>query len=51
MSANTGICAIGAVAAVVVPTYFLINKWAQGGAFRNDDARIDGKIVIITGGF
>lgn len=51
MSVNTGYCAVGAVAAVAVPTYFLINKWAQGGVYRNNDARIDGKIVIITGEF
>lgn len=49
MSANTGAYAIGAVAAVAVPTYFLITKWAQGGVYTNNDARIDGKIVIITG--
>lgn len=49
MSANIATYAVGAVAAVAVPTYFLINNWAQGGVFRDNDARIDGKVVIITG--
>lgn len=49
MSANVAAYAVGAVAAVAVPTYFLVNNWAQGGVFRDNDARIDGKIVIITG--
>ncbi|XP_037040300.1 retinol dehydrogenase 12-like [Bradysia coprophila] len=37
-----------ATAAVAVPVFFLINRWARGGQF-NKDVRIDGKIVIITG--
>lgn len=53
MSANTEFGAIGAAvaAAIVVPIYFLFNKWIQGGVYRNDNARIDGKVVIITGRF
>lgn len=38
-----------ATAAVAVPAYFLISRWAQGGQFKKDKVRIDGKIVIITG--
>lgn len=49
MSGNIAAYAVGAVAAVSVPAYFLVNKWAQGGVYRDNDARIDGKIVIITG--
>lgn len=49
MNAETGAYAVGAVAAVAVPSYFFINKWAQGGVYNDNDARIDGKVVIITG--
>lgn len=49
MNPETGVYAIGAVAAVAVPTYFLVIKWAQGGVYNDNDARIDGKVVIITG--
>lgn len=49
MNANMGTYAVGAVAAVCLPAYFLINRWAQGGVYSNNDARIDGKVVIITG--
>lgn len=38
-----------ATSAVAVPAYFLVSRWAQGGQFKKDDVRIDGKIVIITG--
>ncbi|KAJ6643777.1 Retinol dehydrogenase 12 [Pseudolycoriella hygida] len=40
---------IVATAAIAVPIYVLVSRWAQGGQFRKDDVRIDGKIVIITG--
>lgn len=45
---NVGSYAIAA-GAVAVPAYFLVNHWAQGGQFKKDDLRIDGKVVIITG--
>lgn len=38
-----------ATTAVAVPAYFLVSRWAQGGQFKRDDLRIDGKVVIITG--
>lgn len=38
-----------ATTAVAVPVYFLVSRWAQGGQFKKDDVRIDGKVVIITG--
>ncbi len=38
-----------ASAAIAVPTYFLVSRWAQGGQFKKDDIRIDGKVVIVTG--
>lgn len=50
MNAGTGACAVGAVAAVTVPTYFLINKWAQGAVYNDNSSKINGKVVIITGG-
>lgn len=39
-------------AATIVPaiSIFLIRRWSQGGQFQHDDLKIDGKIVIITGG-
>lgn len=27
----------------------MFSRWAQGGAFKKDDVRIDGKVVVITG--
>lgn len=48
MNAETVAYAVGAVGAV--PTYFLINKWAQGAVYNDNDTRMDGKVVIITGG-
>lgn len=27
-----------------------MKKWAQGGQYKKDDVRIDGKVVVITGG-
>lgn len=47
MSENLGICAVAAAA--VVPAYFLVHRWAQGGQFRKNDVRIDGQICVITG--
>lgn len=47
MGDNLGVCAM--VAAAAVPALFLVNRWAQGGQFKKNDVRIDGKIVIITG--
>lgn len=47
MGDNLGIYAM--VAAAAVPTCYLIHRWAQGGQFKKDDVRIDGKVVIITG--
>lgn len=47
MSDNLTTCAITAAAAV--PVYMLVTRWAQGGQFKKDDVRIDGKVVIITG--
>lgn len=44
---NLGYCAMAA--ATVIPAGYLINRWAQGGQFKKDDVRIDGKVVIITG--
>lgn len=38
-----------ATVAVAVSAYFLVSRWAQGGQFKKDEIRIDGKIVIITG--
>lgn len=38
-----------ATTSVAVPAYFLVSRWAQGGQFKKDDLRIDGKVVIITG--
>lgn len=35
--------------ATAVPAYYLVSRWAQGGQFKKDDARIDGKVVVITG--
>lgn len=49
MNVETGAYAVGAVAAAAVPTYILVHKWAQGGVYNDNDARIDGKVVIITG--
>lgn len=40
---------LGITAAAAVPAYFLVHRWAQGGQFKKDDIRIDGKVVIITG--
>lgn len=40
---------IGVVAFLVI-SFFFIKQWAKGGQFRKDDIRIDGKVVIITGG-
>lgn len=48
MGDNFGSYAIAATA-VVVPAYLLVGKWAQGGQFKKDNVRLDGKIVIITG--
>lgn len=45
---NAGTLATAAI--VAAPSCYLINRWAQGGQFRKDDVRIDGKVVIITGG-
>lgn len=47
MAENIGTCAIAAASAV--PAYFLVNRWAQGGQFKKDNIRIDGKVVVITG--
>lgn len=47
MGDNLGMCAMAAAA--IVPAGFLINRWAQGGQYKKDDVRIDGKVVIITG--
>lgn len=47
MSDNLTTLAITAAAAI--PAYFFVGRWAQGGQFKKDDVRIDGKIVIITG--
>lgn len=38
-----------AATAGVVPAYYLLSRWAQGGQFNKDDVRIDGKVVVITG--
>lgn len=38
-----------AATVAAVPSYCLINRWAQGGQFKKDDVRIDGKVVVITG--
>lgn len=38
-----------ATTAVAVTAYCLMSRWAQGGQFKKDDVRIDGKVVIITG--
>lgn len=48
MGENFGTYAVAGTA-VAVPAYLLIGKWAQGGQFKKDDVRIDGKVVIITG--
>lgn len=39
-------------AATILPaiSIILIRRWAQGGQFQHDDLRIDGRIVVITGG-
>lgn len=47
-SDHSGICAVAAAAAVPVALY-LTHKWAQGGQFKKDDIKIDGKVVVITG--
>ncbi|XP_055310369.1 retinol dehydrogenase 12-like isoform X2 [Sitodiplosis mosellana] len=47
MSEIFGVCAVAAV--VAVPTLYLVQRWAQGGQFKKDDVRIDGKVVVITG--
>lgn len=47
MSENLGICAVAT--AVVAPTLYLVNRWSQGGQFKKDDIRLDGKVVVITG--
>lgn len=39
-----------AAAIFVVISFIFIKIWAQGGQFQKDAIRIDGKIVIITGG-
>lgn len=49
MSDNLAVCAMAGVAVAVVPACLFINRWAQGGQFKKDDVRIDGKVVIITG--
>lgn len=38
-----------AATAVAVTSYYLLRRWAQGGQFKKDDVRIDGKVVVITG--
>lgn len=38
-----------ATATAAVPAYFLVSRWAQGGQFKKDDVRLDGKVVVITG--
>lgn len=37
------------LAAAALPAYFLLSHWAQGGQFKKDDVRIDGKVVVVTG--
>lgn len=39
----------GAAVAVVGLLAWLLRRWLQGGQFRKDDVKIDGKVVIITG--
>lgn len=39
-----------AAAFCLVISFIFIKQWAQGGQFRKDDIRIDGKIIVITGG-
>lgn len=38
-----------AATAAAVPSYYLLSRWAQGGQFKKDDVRCDGKVVVITG--
>lgn len=47
MSVDAGTLATAAV--VAAPSCYLVHRWAQGGQYRKDDVRIDGKVVLITG--
>lgn len=49
MSENLGICAVAA--AVAAPTLYGLHRWSQGGQFKKDDVRLDGKVVVITGDY
>jgi len=48
MDINVGAYIVAATAAAL-PLYFLLSRWGQGGQFKKDEVRIDGKIVVITG--